>query len=79
MNCSDSTTPPDPSTIASNTMKKVSVYFDTLETVIQRLEEAIEVNYLAPDNPEQGYPYATGYSRAAMQGVVEALRPYLEQ
>ena len=47
--------------------------------VIQRLEEAIEVNYLAPDNPEQGYPYAAGYSRAAMQGVVEALRPYLEQ
>ena len=56
-------------------MKKVSVYFDTLETVIQRLEEAIEVNYLAPDNPEQGYPYATGYSRAAMQSVVELVRP----
>ena len=60
-------------------MEKVSVYSDTLVNVIQRLEEAIEVNYLAPDNPEQGYPYAAGYSRAAMQGVVEALRPYLEQ
>lgn len=60
-------------------MEKVFVYSDTLVNVIQRLEEAIEVNYLAPDNPEQGYPYATGYSRAAMQGVVEILRPYLEQ
>ena len=72
-------TPPDTPTRVSNTMKKVSVHSDTLVNVIQRLEEAIEVNYLAPDNPEQGYPYATGYSRAAMQGVVEVLRPYLEQ
>lgn len=60
-------------------MEKVSVYCDTLVNVIQRLEEAIEVNYRAEDNPEQGYPYAAGYSRAAMQGVIEALRPYLEQ
>ena len=60
-------------------MEKVSVYSDTLVNVIRRLEEAIEVNYRAEDNPEQGYPYAAGYSRAAMQGVIEALRPYLEQ
>ena len=60
-------------------MEKVSVYSDTLVNIIQQLEEAIEVNYLAPDNPEQGYPYAAGYSRAAMQSVVEVLRPYLEQ
>tara|TARA_A100001234_G_scaffold162807_1_gene144123 strand:+ start:210 stop:392 length:183 start_codon:yes stop_codon:yes gene_type:complete len=60
-------------------MEKVSVYSDTLVNVIRRLEEAIEVNYRAEDNPEQGYPYAAGYSRAAMQGVVEDLRPYLEQ
>ena len=60
-------------------MEKVSVYSDTLVNVIQRLEEAIEINYRAEDNPEQGYPYAAGYSRAAMQGVIEALRPYLEQ
>ena len=60
-------------------MEKVSVYCDTLVNVIRRLEEAIEVNYRAEDNPEQGYPYAAGYSRAAMQGVVEALRPYLKQ
>jgi hypothetical protein len=60
-------------------MEKVSVYSDTLVNIIQRLEEAIEVNYLALDNPDQGYPYAAGYSRAAMQGVVKSLRPYLEQ
>ncbi len=58
-------------------MKQVPIYSDILENVIQRLEEAIEVNYVAPDNPEQGYPYAAGYSRAAMQGVVEILKPYI--
>jgi len=60
-------------------MKQVSIYDYTLVNVIQRLEEAIEVTYAAPDNPEQGYPYAAGYSRAAMQGVLESLRPYLEE
>ena len=54
-------------------MEKVFVYSDTLVNVIQRLEEAIEVNYLAPDNPEQGYPYATGYSRSCMTSIVETL------
>jgi hypothetical protein len=60
-------------------MKKVSIYLDTLETVIARLEEAIEVNYLSSDNPERGYPYAAGYSRIAMQDIVEALKPYMTE
>ena len=31
--------------------------------------------YTAPENPrEQGYPYATGYSRSAMQTAIENLQ-----
>ena len=46
-----------------------------LDLIIQRLEDAINVCYSAPENPEdKGYPYATGYARSAMQGVVENLR-----
>ena len=52
---------------------------DQLVFIIDRLNTAINVCHEAPENKDQGYPYATGYSRAAMQGVVEALRPYLEQ
>ena len=47
----------------------------TLETLIEGLESAIKVSYAALDNPdEQGYPYATGYSRAAMREVCEQLK-----
>ena len=61
-------------------MKKVSIDSDILLQVIQRLGDAVDVCYTAPENPkEEGYPYATGYSKAAMQGVIESLRPYLEQ
>lgn len=43
--------------------------------IIKRLEDAIQVCYTAPENPkEQGYPFATGYARSAMQGVVEDLQ-----
>lgn len=46
-----------------------------LETIIEGLECAIKVCYTAPENPkEQGYPFATGYSRSAMQTAVEDLR-----
>ena len=34
-----------------------------IETIIEGLQDAINVTYTAPENPrEQGYPYATGYS-----------------
>ena len=45
-------------------METVNVPVSTLETLIEGLESAIKVSYAALDNPdEQGYPYATGYSR----------------
>jgi len=56
-------------------METVNVPVSTLETLIEGLESAIKVSYTALDNPdEQGYPYATGYSRAAMREVCEQLK-----
>ena len=46
-----------------------------LETIIEGLQDAIDVCHTAPNNPkEQGYPYATGYSTAAMQRAIENLQ-----
>ena len=46
-----------------------------IENIIDGLQDAINVCHTAPENPrEQGYPYAAGYSRAAMQTAVENLQ-----
>ena len=46
-----------------------------LDLIINRLEDAINVCYTAPENPkDEGWPYATGFARSAMQGAVEDLR-----
>tara|TARA_Y100000004_G_scaffold190348_1_gene247361 strand:- start:376 stop:582 length:207 start_codon:yes stop_codon:yes gene_type:complete len=46
-----------------------------IETIIEGLQDAINVCHTAPENPrEQGYPYAAGYSRAAMQTAIENLQ-----
>ena len=46
-----------------------------IETIIEGLQDAINVTYTAPENPrEHGYPYATGYSRSAMQTAIENLQ-----
>ena len=45
-----------------------------LDLIIGRLEDAIKVCYTAPDNKDEGWPYATGFARSAMQGAVEDLR-----
>lgn len=46
-----------------------------LNLIIERLEDAIKVCYTAPENPkDEGWPYATGFARSAMQGAVEDLR-----
>tara|TARA_B100002019_G_scaffold91014_1_gene78541 strand:- start:1296 stop:1523 length:228 start_codon:yes stop_codon:yes gene_type:complete len=57
------------------TMCEMNVTKEELNLIIQRLEDAINVCHTAPENPnEEGYPYATGYARSAMQGTVENLR-----
>jgi len=56
-------------------MCDMNVTKDELNLIIQRLEDAINVCYTAPENPkDEGYPYATGFARSAMQGAVEDLR-----
>ena len=48
---------------------------EELNVIIGRLQDAINVCYTAPENPkDEGYPYATGFARSAMQGAVEDLR-----
>jgi len=56
-------------------MCEMNVTKQELDLIIGRLEDAINVCYTAPENPkDEGYPYATGFARSAMQGAVEDLR-----
>ena len=55
-------------------MKYVKIPETALERLIEGLENAIKVCYTALDNPEQGYPYAVGYSRGAMQMISDQLK-----
>ena len=53
----------------------IEVEQEYIDGMIQRLEDAIDVCYTAPDNPnEQGYPYATGYSRSCMIAIWKCYR-----
>ena len=44
---------------------------DQLVMIIDRLNAAINVCHEAPENEDQGYPYATGYARSAMSDVAD--------
>ena len=56
-------------------MCEMNVTKQELDLIIGRLQDAINVCHTAPENPkEEGYPYATGFARSAMQGAVEDLR-----
>ena len=46
---------------------------DQLIFLIDRLNNAINVCYSAPENDDRGYPYATGYAQSAMIEVAESL------
>ena len=50
-----------------------------LSNIIDRLNEAVNVCYEAPNNEDQGYPYATGFARSAMLSVSEQLAELQEQ
>jgi hypothetical protein len=52
---------------------------DQLVMIIDRLNNAINVCYEAPENEDQGYPYATGYSRSAMTDVANDLSAIVKQ
>ena len=44
-----------------------------LSNIIDRLNEAVNVCYSAPNKEDEGYPYATGYARSAMSASAEQL------
>jgi hypothetical protein len=52
---------------------------DQLVMLIDRLNNAINVCYEAPEIEDQGYPYATGYSRSAMIDVANDLSKIVKQ
>ena len=52
---------------------------DHLIQLIDRLNNAINVCYTAPVIEDQGYPYATGYSRSAMMEVSDSLSAIVKQ
>lgn len=53
---------------------------DQLVMIIDRLTHAVNVCYEADDNPDdQGYSYATGYSRSAMNDVIGELSKIVEE
>jgi hypothetical protein len=52
---------------------------EQLIMMIDRLNTAINVCYEAPDKEDQGYPYATGYSRSAMIDVANQLSQIVEE
>ena len=57
-------------------METVNVSISTLETLIEGLENAIKVCYnvdYQSDDHEKSAPFATGYSRAAMQTIKDQL------
>ena len=56
-------------------MCEMNVTKEEVNNIIKRLEDAIQVCYTAPENPkDEGYPYATGFARSAMQGAVQDLQ-----
>jgi hypothetical protein len=58
-------------------MKNVKVLIKTLETLIESLDDAINVCDNVDsrsEDSEKSYPYATGYSRSAMLSIQEQLK-----
>lgn len=45
----------------------------------ERLQDAVNVCNESPKLEDQGYPFATGYSKSAMQGVIEDLERIIAQ
>lgn len=64
-------------------METVDVRVDTLKRLIRDLQDAVNVCYNVDssesDNYEKTYPFATGYSRAAMKSVIDDLNNILNK
>jgi hypothetical protein len=58
-------------------MKTITIPVTTLETLIEGLQSAVNVcsNVDSKSNDsERSYPYATGYSRSAMEMIIQQLQ-----
>lgn len=59
-------------------METVTVGVDTLQRIIKELERAVNVCYdvdsSQDEDYEKSYPFATGYSRSAMQYAIIDLK-----
>ena len=64
-------------------METVTVRVDTLKRLIKDLESAVNVCYNVDSSEsggyEQTYPFATGYSRSAMQSAILDLNNLLNK
>jgi len=59
-------------------MKMKSISIERLEYLIERLENAVEVCYTAPEDKEKGYPYAAGYARSCLKETAEQLKELIK-
>ena len=53
---------------------------EKLNNIVRTLEQAVYESETAINDPEKGYPYAAGYSRAALKDVlsdIQNLKSYL--
>jgi glutathionyl-hydroquinone reductase len=51
---------------------------EQLNRIVKNLEDAVQVNLSAPEIDDQGYAYAAGYSRSAMNGAIQDLKSFLQ-
>jgi len=50
-----------------------------LLTVIESLKDGVIVSEDSKFDPDRGYPYATGYSRATMESAIVSLQTIVNQ
>lgn len=64
-------------------METVTIRVDTLKRLISNLEDAVQVCYNVDSAEDSGYektyPFATGYSRSAMQSAILDLNNLLNK
>ena len=62
----------------TDSMKMKSISIERLEYLIERLENAVEVCYTAPEDKEKGYPYAAGYARSCLKETAKQLKELIK-
>ena len=50
-----------------------------LNRIVDTLNQSIDESVLAINDPQKGYPYATGYSRATMKQVLSEVEEILKE